>query len=75
MTDTPYRDSPVQRSVSGPVRTAVQMVPSAILTEFIDAWLFDMTERQYVALSGLLLLVVSWAQNYFEQKKGIFFLR
>lgn len=70
----PYRE-PVSRSIAGPVRTAVQLVPSAVLTEFIDAFLIDLSERQYLALSGLLLLVFSWGQNLYEQKTGVSFLR
>lgn len=70
----PYRE-PVQRSVSGPVRTAVQLVPAAVFVEVADAFFYDFDDRQYAALLGLLLLVFSWAQNFIEQKKGAYFLR
>lgn len=70
-----FRDEPVKRAVAGPVRTATQMVPSVVITEFVDAFLWDVSERQYLALSGLLLLLFSWGQNYYEGRKGVAFLR
>ncbi len=71
---SPYREE-VNRSIAGPVRTAVQFVPSAVLTECIDAFLYDLSDRQYGALSGLLLILFSWGQNYLEERKGAAFLR
>ena len=66
---------PYSRAVAGPVRTAVQLLPSAVFTEVIDAFLYDLSERQYAALAALLLLLFSWGQNFVEQRKGVSFLR
>lgn len=62
-------------SVANPVRTAVQVVPAAALTEFVDAFIFDMSEKQYMALAGVLLLVFSWGQNVIEEVRGKAFLK
>lgn len=71
MTDKPFSN----REVAGPVRTAVQLLPSAVITEIIDVFIYDLDERQYAALGAALLLVISWGQNFVETKKGQFFLR
>jgi glucose uptake protein GlcU len=65
----------VSAAIANPIRTGVQLVPSAVITEFIDAFVYDMSEKQYLALAALLLLVVSFTQNAVEnyQKRG--FLR
>ena len=65
----------LDRSVTGPVRTAAQLVPSAVLTEVIDAFIYNMNDRQYLALAAGLLLLVSWTQNRVESRKGTAFLR
>lgn len=62
-------------SVANPTRTAVQLVPAAVITEFVDAFIYDMNEKQYAALMGLLLLVFSVLQNVFEEYKGRAFLK
>jgi hypothetical protein len=36
----------------------------------VDAFLYNLNEQQYVALSGVLLLVFSFGQNLYEQVKG-----
>lgn len=71
----PENNSKVSRAVAGPVRTAVQLVPSAIITEFVDAFFFNFDERQYTAFAGMLLLLFSWGQNLYESKSGKSFLR
>lgn len=65
----------ISTAIANPTRTAVQLVPSAAITEFIDAFFYDMTERQYLALAGILLLVFSWVQNAWENYIGKGFLR
>lgn len=57
-------------AISGPVRTATQAVPAAVIVEFIDAFAYDFSEKQYVAAVGLLLLVISFVQNLVEMTKG-----
>jgi hypothetical protein len=57
-------------SIANPARTAVQLVPSVIITEFVDAFVYDLSDKQYGALAGLLLLGFSYAQNLVEEIKG-----
>ena len=61
--------------IVNPARTAVQLVPAAIITEAIDAFAYNMSEKQYAALLGLLLLASSFFQNYIEFKKGKFMFK
>lgn len=61
--------------VVNPTRTAVQLIPAAVLTEGVDSFLYDLSEKQYAALLGLLLLATSWIQNYMEYRKGKAFLK
>ena len=61
-------------SIANPIRTATQLVPGVVITEFIDAFIHDLSEKQYAALIGILLLATSYAQNLWEQRKGIKFL-
>ena len=57
-------------SVANPIRTAVQLAPAAVITEFVDAFIHDMNDKQYAALAGMLLLVFSYGQNLVEEIKG-----
>ena len=65
----------VNEAVARPVRTAVQMTPSAVITEFVDAFFYDMGDRQYVALFALLTLLFGFIQNVVENRSGKGFLR
>lgn len=56
--------------ISNPTRTALQLVPASVLTEFVDAFLYDFSEKQYAASIGVLLLATSFIQNAIEYKKG-----
>ncbi len=68
-------ESNVPRTIAGPVRTAVQLAPAAVITEFIDVFVYDFDERQYaVALAGL-TLVISYVQNFIESRKKKALLR
>lgn len=62
-------------SIANPVRTAGQLLPSAIIVEFIDAFVTNLSDKQYAALSGLLLLVFCYLQNLVEEIKGRAFLK
>jgi len=65
----------VSEVIARPTRTAVQATPSFAVTEFIDAFLYDMSDRQYGALVVLLTLIVGLVQNAVENYSGKGFLR
>lgn len=65
----------ISTTIANPIRTGVQLVPAIVITEFIDSFILDFTEKQYAASVGLLLLVTSWIQNGLENLKGRGFLR
>lgn len=62
-------------AVARPTRTALQAAPAYVVTEFVDAWLYDMSDRQYGALVVLLTLVLGWAQVAMENRLGRGLLR
>lgn len=66
---------PASTALSRPVRTAVQATPAFAVTEFVDAFLLDMSDRQYGALVVLLTLVLGWAQVAVENRIGRGLLR
>lgn len=63
-------DTQVSEAIARPVRTLVQAAPAGVITEFIDAFLWDMSDRQYAALVVLLTLVISFGQNAWENSRG-----
>lgn len=65
----------VSQSVARPVRTAAQMVPSLVVTEFIDAFVYNLNDKQYAALAAILLLVFGFIQAHIEDVKGVGFFR
>lgn len=65
----------VSQSVARPVRTATQIGAAAIVVEFVSAFLFDLSDRQYAAAVALLTLVFGWAQVVIENHIGKGFLR
>lgn len=58
-------------AVARPLRTAIQASPAWVITECIDAFIYDMSDRQFGALMGLLLVLVSWTQVLVENKAGV----
>lgn len=62
-------------AITRPTRTAIQATPALVLTEFVDAFLYDLNEPQYGALVGLLTVVISWAQTLTENRLGKGLLR
>ena len=66
MSDTPK----VSEAVARPIRTAVQIAPSAAITEFVDAFFWDMTDRQYAALIVILTLAFGTIQAVVENSTG-----
>ncbi len=61
--------------VARPVRTAAQGGLAWVVTENVDAFLYDMSDRQYGALLGLLIILFGWAQVLVENNLGKAFLR
>jgi len=68
-------DTKVSDVVARPVRTATQAAPAWIITEFIDAWIYDMDERQFGVLVLLLTMLIGGAQVAIENHFGKAFLR
>lgn len=56
-------------------RTGVQAAPAWVLTEFIDAWFYDMTDRQFGVLVLLLTMLIAWLQALVENHLGKAILR
>lgn len=65
----------VSEVVARPTRTVVQMVPAGVVTEFVDAFVYNLNEQQYAALFGLLVLVFNVLQVLVENYAGKGFLR
>lgn len=62
-------------AITRPARTAIQAAPAYVVTEFVDAFLWDMDDRQYAAAAILLTLVFGWAQVLTENRLGKGLLR
>lgn len=71
MTDT----TRVSEALARPARTAIQAAPAAAITEFVDAFFYDMADKQYAALLVMLTLLFGWLQAAYEnaQGKGLWF--
>lgn len=65
----------VSQVVARPVRTGVQLIPAAVITEFIDSFFYNLSDKQYAALLSLLLLLTSLIQTLIENRVGKGFLR
>jgi hypothetical protein len=65
----------VKEKLARPVRTAAQGGAAWTLVEFIDAFLFDMDERQYGALVAILTIGLSFVQTAIEDSVGSAILR
>lgn len=65
----------VPESVGRTVRTAGQLVPSVVIVELVDAFFYNMDDRQYAALAAGLLLLFTFLQNAYEdyKNKGLWF--
>lgn len=75
VTPTPAKTR-VSEAIARPVRTAAQATPAWVLTELVDAWFYDMDERQFGAAVLALTLLFGWVQALLENKRGSgFFLR
>ncbi len=67
--------SGISDAVARPVRTATQGGLGWLIVEFIDAFLWNMDERQYGAAVALLTVIISWVQTQVENRAGTAFLR
>lgn len=65
----------VSEAVARPVRTAVQATPAWAITEGIDAFLWDMSDRQYGIAVILFTMLIGFVQNAIENGIGKAFLR
>lgn len=65
----------IPQSVANPARTGLQMGGAAILVEFWDAFVTDLSDQQYAALVALLTLALGVAQNAYEAYKGKYLLK
>lgn len=52
----------VSEALARPVRTGLQGTPAWIITEGIDAWFYDMNDRQY----GITVLFLTMAFGYVQ---------
>ncbi len=57
------------------VRTAVQAGVSGIIVEFVDAFFYDLSDRQYGAAVALLTILLTYVQNLVEERRGAGLLR
>lgn len=60
----------VSEAIARPARTAIQAAPAAAITEFVDAFFYDMADKQYAALLVMLTLMFGWAQALYENNRG-----
>lgn len=65
----------VSEVIARPVRTAGQLGAGAVITEFFDAFVRDLTDKQYAAMLGLLTLLIGAGQVAYENWKGKALLR
>lgn len=65
----------VSEVLARPLRTAPQGGGAWAVTEFIDAFIHNMDDRQYGILVVLLTIFFSYAQTAIENYKGKAFLR
>jgi len=64
---------PVKRANAA--RTAIQAGPAWVVVENIDAFVYDLSDRQFGALVALLLIVFSYVQVVIENYAGRALLR
>lgn len=62
--------STVSETVARPVRTAIQMAPAYVFTDFVDAFIHNLSDKQYGALFGVLTIALAWGQTAIEDARG-----
>ena len=65
----------VSAAVSRPTRTAIQATPAVVLTDVVDVFLHNLTDREYGVIVALLTILIGWAQNLVENRLGKGLLR
>lgn len=65
----------VNEAIARPVRTGPQAVIAFAIVEFIDSFINDLTEKQYGAAVGLLVLILAGVQVLLENWSGKAFFR
>ena len=65
----------ISEQVARPVRTGAQGGVGLILAQFIDAWLYDMTDTQFGTLVAVLTVVISGVMTFYEDFLGKGFMR
>ena len=65
----------INEVVARPARTAAQAAPAWVITEFIDAFIWNMDDRQYGAAVALLTMILSYGLAAYENYSGKGFLR
>lgn len=65
----------MSESINRASRTVVQGTVAGALVEFTDAFIYDMSDRQYGAAIVLLTMLISYVQTFVEDKKGAGLLR
>lgn len=60
----------VSEAIARPVRTGPQAVVAFAVVEFIDSFINDLTEKQYGAAVGLLILILAGIQVLVENGLG-----
>lgn len=60
----------VSEAVARPARTGPQAIVAFAIVEFIDSFINDLTEKQYGAAVGLLVLILAGLQVLAENRLG-----
>lgn len=72
---SPFTQSHVMDAIARPARTAMQATPAWIITEFVDAWFYDMNDRQFSVTVLALTMVFSSLHALIEDRVGKGILR
>lgn len=65
----------VSDKVARPIRTAGQLVPAVVVADVIDAFVYDVSDRQYGVLIAALTILFGFLQTAYEDYKGKAFMR
>lgn len=65
----------IRDTIARPVRTAAQGGTGWLVVEFIDAFVYDMSDRQYGIAVALATVVLGYLQNVVENLSGVALLR
>lgn len=65
----------VSEALARPLRTSGHLLVANVVTEFIDAVVYNMNDRQYLAVAALLTIFFSFLQAAIENYTGKAVLR